>query len=128
MKLINNFVAMGYAALYSEAMAIARKAGLSIEQFHAVIGSGRMRSPFYDTFMQWSLNHDENAHRFTISNAHKDMRYLASMAGELGAVNPIQADVKNLFAAMEAAGQGERFVPMLADFVAGINALPPANG
>ena len=28
MKLINNFVAMGYAALYSEAMAIARKAGL----------------------------------------------------------------------------------------------------
>ena len=128
MKLINNFVAMGYAALYSEAMAIARKAGLSIEQFHAVIGSGRMRSPFYDTFMQWSLNHDENAHRFTISNAHKDMRYLASMAGELGAVNPIQADVKNLFAAMDAAGQGERFVPMLADFVAGINALPPAQG
>jgi 3-hydroxyisobutyrate dehydrogenase-like beta-hydroxyacid dehydrogenase len=128
MKLINNFVAMGYAALYSEAMAIARKAGLSIEQFHAVIGSGRMRSPFYDTFMQWSLNHDENAHRFTISNAHKDMRYLASMAGELGAVNPIQADVKNLFAAMEAAGQGERFVPMLADFVAGINALPPVHG
>jgi len=128
MKLINNFVAMGYAALYSEAMAIARKAGLSIEQFHSVIGSGRMRSPFYDTFMQWSLNHDENAHRFTISNAHKDMRYLASMAGELGAVNPIQADVKNLFAAMEAAGQGERFVPMLADFVAGINALPPAHG
>ncbi len=128
MKLINNFVAMGYAALYSEAMAIARKAGLSIEQFHAVIGSGRMRSPFYDTFMQWSLSHDENAHRFTISNAHKDMRYLASMAGELGAVNPIQADVKNLFAAMEAAGQGERFVPMLADFVAGINALPPAHG
>jgi 3-hydroxyisobutyrate dehydrogenase-like beta-hydroxyacid dehydrogenase len=128
MKLINNFVAMGYAALYSEAMAIARKAGLSIAQFHAVIGSGRMRSPFYDTFMQWSLNHDENAHRFTISNAHKDMRYLASMAGELGAVNPIQADVKNLFAAMEAAGQGERFVPMLADFVAGINALPPAQG
>jgi 3-hydroxyisobutyrate dehydrogenase-like beta-hydroxyacid dehydrogenase len=49
-----------------------------VQQFHAVIGSGRMRSPFYDTFMQWSLAGDENAHRFTISNAHKDMRYLAS--------------------------------------------------
>jgi hypothetical protein len=36
--------------------------------------------------------------------------------------------VKNSFAAMEAAGQGERYVPMLADFIAGINALPPANG
>lgn len=127
MKLINNFIAMGYAALFAEALAIARKAGLSIAQFHSVIGSGRMRSPFYDTFMQWSLLHDENAHRFTISNAHKDMRYLASMANELGVVNPIQAQVKNSFAAMEAAGQGERFVPMLADFVAALNALPPAR-
>lgn len=127
MKLINNFVAMGYAALFAEALAISRKAGLSIEQFHAVIGSGRMRSPFYDTFMQWTLNHDENAHRFTISNAHKDMRYLASMANEAGAVNSLQAQVKNSFAAMEAAGQGARFVPMLADFVAGQNGLPPAH-
>lgn len=127
MKLINNFVAMGYAALFAEALSISRKAGLSIEQFHSVIGSGRMRSPFYDTFMQWSLLQDDNAHRFTISNAHKDMRYLASMANELGIVNPIQAQVKNGFAAMEAAGQGELFVPMLADFVAAINALPPAS-
>lgn len=127
MKLINNFVAMGYAALFAEALAISRKAGLSIAQFHSVIGAGRMRSPFYDTFMQWSLAHDENAHRFTISNAHKDMRYLASMANELGVVNPIQAQVKNSFAAMEAAGQGERFVPMLADFIAELNALPTAQ-
>jgi 3-hydroxyisobutyrate dehydrogenase-like beta-hydroxyacid dehydrogenase len=126
MKLINNFIAMGYAALFAEGLAISRKAGLSIAQFHSVIGSGRMRSPFYDTFMQWSLLNDENAHRFTISNAHKDMRYLASMANELGVVNPIQAQVKNSFAAMDAAGQGARFVPMLADFVAALNALPPA--
>jgi 3-hydroxyisobutyrate dehydrogenase-like beta-hydroxyacid dehydrogenase len=127
MKLVGNFVAMGYAALYSEAIAISRKAGLSIEQFHSVIGAGRMRSPFYDTFMQWSLVGDENAHRFTISNAHKDMRYLASMANELGIVNGIQAQVKNTFAAMEAAGKGDKFVPMLADFVAGQNGLPPAK-
>lgn len=127
MKLINNFVAMGYAALFAEALAIARKAGLTVEQFHAVIGSGRMRSPFYDTFMQWSLHGDPEAHKFTIANAHKDMRYLASMAGEIGAVNPLQAQVKNSFAAMEAAGQGERYVPMLADFIAQVNALPPAQ-
>ena len=126
MKLVNNFVAMGYAALFSEALAIARKAGLSVEQFHSVIGSGRMRSGFYDTFMQWSLVGNENAHRFTISNAHKDMRYLASMANEVGAVNNIQTLVKNSFAAMEAAGDGPKYVPMLADFIAHLNGLPPA--
>ncbi len=127
MKLVNNFVAMGYAALFSEALGIARKAGLSKEQFHAVIGSGRMRSPFYDTFMKWTMDGDENAHRFTISNAHKDMRYLSSLANEIGALHPIQAMVKNSFAAMEAAGQVQRYVPMLADFVATQNGLPPSQ-
>jgi 3-hydroxyisobutyrate dehydrogenase-like beta-hydroxyacid dehydrogenase len=126
MKVINNFIAMGYAALYAEALAIARCSGLSIEQFHAVIGSGRMRCGFYDTFMKWTLDADENAHKFSIANAHKDLRYLASMANEAGAVNPLQAGVKNSFAAMQAAGQGERYVPMLADFIAALNGLPPA--
>ena len=126
MKLVNNFVAMGYAALFAEALAIARKAGLSVEQFHSVLGAGRMRSGFYDTFMQWSLVGNENAHKFTISNAHKDMRYLASMANESGAVNNLQTLVKNSFAAMEAAGDGQKYVPMLADFVARQNGLPAA--
>jgi 3-hydroxyisobutyrate dehydrogenase-like beta-hydroxyacid dehydrogenase len=126
MKLVNNFIAMGYAALFSEALAIARKAGLTVEQFHSVIGAGRMRSGFYDTFIQWSLAGNENAHKFTVSNAHKDMRYLASMANEIGAVNNIQALVKNSFAAMEAAGDGKKYVPMLADFIAHLNGLPSA--
>ncbi|HET9977478.1 MAG TPA: NAD(P)-dependent oxidoreductase [Burkholderiaceae bacterium] len=126
MKLVNNFVAMGYAALYAEALAIARKAGLSVQQFHSVIGAGRMRCGFYDTFIQWSLG-QPNAHAFSVSNAHKDMRYLASLATELGAVNPLQAAVKNSFAAMEAAGGGDRFVPMLADFVALQNGLRPSR-
>ena len=126
MKLVNNFVAMGYAALYSEALAIARRSGLSIEQFHAVLGSGRMRCGFYDTFMKWSVDHDPNAHLFTIANAHKDMRYMAAMANDAGAVNTLQAGVKNSFAAMDAAGQGQRHVPMLADFIAAQNGLPSA--
>ncbi len=123
MKLINNFVAMGYAALFAEAVALSRKAGLSIEQFHSVIGAGRMRSPFYDTFMQYVHGGDRNAHQFTIQNAHKDMRYLSSMASAIGAVNPLQSAVRNSFAAMEAAGQGQHYVPMLADFIAEVNGL-----
>ena len=123
MKLINNFVAMGYAALFAEAIALSRKAGLSIDQFHSVIGAGRMRSPFYDTFMKYVHGGDPNAHQFTIQNAHKDMRYLASMATEIGAVNPLQSAVRNSFAAMEAAGEGDKYVPMLADYIAKVNGL-----
>ena len=123
MKLINNFIALGYAALYSEALAIARKSGLTAEQVDSVIAPGRLSNGFYETFMKWTLEGDESAHRFTIANAHKDMRYLANMANAAGAVNPMQSVVKNGLAAMEATGGGEKFVPMLADFVAATNGL-----
>lgn len=123
MKLINNFLGMGYGVLYAEALALARKSGLSAEQFDSVIRPGRLSNGFYETFMKWTLEQDENAHRFAISNAHKDMAYLANLAVSVGAVNPMQSVVKNAYAAMEAAGEGERYVPMLADFVARANGL-----
>ena len=125
MKLINNFIAMGYGALYGEALALARKAGLSTQQFDSVIRPSRLSNGFYETYMKWSLEQDENAHRFAIQNAHKDMRYLANLAVSLGAVNPVQSTVRNAYAAMEAAGEGDRYLPMLADFIARQNGLKP---
>ncbi|WP_331252669.1 NAD(P)-dependent oxidoreductase [Ruegeria lacuscaerulensis] len=123
MKLINNFVALGYAVLYSEALAVARKSGLSAEQVDSVLRPGRLSNGFYETFMKWTLERDENAHRFAITNAHKDMRYLSNLANSIGAVTPVQATLRNAFAAMEAAGRGEDYVPMMADFIAEANGL-----
>ncbi|MCG6856558.1 MAG: NAD(P)-dependent oxidoreductase [Salaquimonas sp.] len=123
MKLINNFIAMGYATIYAEALAIARRNGLTVEQVNSVIAPGRMACGFYETFMKWTLERDPEAHKFTIVNAHKDMRYLANMANASGSVNAVQAVVKNAFAAMEASGGGEKYVPMLADFIAETNGL-----
>ena len=125
MKLINNFLAMGYGALYSEALAIARKSGLTVQQVDDVIRPGRLSNGFYETFMKWTLEQDEDAHRFAIRNAAKDMRYLSNLALAVGAVNPVQGAVRNTYAGMEAEGDGERYVPMLADYVAARNGLPP---
>ncbi len=128
MKLVNNFIAVGYAALFSEALAVAKRAGLSPAQFHSVIGSGRMRSGFYDTFMQYVIERDENAHKFSIVNAHKDMRYLANMATAAGAANFIGSAVKNYVATAEAMGKGEHYLPMLSDHVAALNGVSLADG
>ena len=128
MKLLNNFLAMGYGALYAEALAIARLSGLTPEQFDSVIRPGRLSNGFYETFMKWTLEGDENAHKFAISNGHKDMAYLTNLCTALGAVNPVQAAVRNSYAAMDAAGEGDRFVPMLADFIARQNGVDPAKG
>ena len=127
MKLLNNFLSMGYAALYSEALMIGAKAGLSAQVFDSVVRGGRMDCAFYQTFFKYVLERDRNAHRFTIANAHKDVTYLAGFAQALGVANPIGAAVRNSFAQAVGGGHGEDYVPRLSDLVAQWNGAPAAD-
>jgi len=127
MKLINNFISLGYAALYAEALGLAQKVGISPERFDSVIRGGRMDCGFYQTFMRWTLEGDRDAHKFTIANAFKDLRYLEAMADAAGIPNPMGNAVKNSFAIAHAAGADEDYVPMLpvhVGRVAGVDLTP----
>lgn len=118
MKLLNNFLSMSYAALYSEALTLGNKIGIAPQVFDSVVRGGRMDCGFYQTFMKYVLERDPNAHKFTLKNAHKDLRYVADLANTAGVANWIGSAAKNYFAVAEATGNGERFVPMLSDIVA----------
>ena len=50
MKLLNNFVSLGYAAIYAEALALGGKAGVTAQVFHDVVAGGRMDYAFFRTF------------------------------------------------------------------------------
>jgi 3-hydroxyisobutyrate dehydrogenase-like beta-hydroxyacid dehydrogenase len=123
MKLLNNFVSIGYAALYSEALALGAKVGIAPAEFHAVIGGGRMSCGFYETFMKYVVERDRDAHRFTIQNAHKDMRYLANLANQAGIASFLGSVVKNYLTTAEAMGKGGDYLPMLSDHVAAMNGV-----
>ncbi|MBL8587454.1 MAG: NAD(P)-dependent oxidoreductase [Methylobacteriaceae bacterium] len=123
MKLLNNFLAMGYGAIYAEALALAQKSGISPQTFDSVLRGSRMDCGFYQTFFRYVLEGDREAHKFTLSNACKDMKYLESMADAVGLANPVGNAVKNSYALAVAAGRGEDYVPMLSDFVAQANAV-----
>ena len=127
MKLLNNFLSMGYAALYAEALMVGAKSGLSPKVFDSVIRGGRMDCGFYQTFFKYVIERDRNAHRFTISNAHKDVTYLAGFAQALGVANPVGAAVRNSFASALAGGHGGDYVPMLSDIVAAANGTTLAD-
>lgn len=127
MKLLNNFVSLGYAALYSEALALGAKAGLTPQVFDSVIRNGRMDCGFYQTFFTWVLERDPNAHRFTIANALKDLTYLSGYANASGTANPLGAAVRNSFAFAAGAGKAGDFVPMLSDAVAAMNGVSLAG-
>jgi 3-hydroxyisobutyrate dehydrogenase-like beta-hydroxyacid dehydrogenase len=121
MKLVNNFIAMGYATLYSEALVLAQKVGITPQRFDNVIRGGRMDCGFYQTFMDYVLERNRDAHKFTLRNAAKDMRYLESMADSVSLANPVGNAVKNGFAMAVNAGKGNDYVPMLSDFIAALN-------
>lgn len=129
MKLLNNFLSLGYAALYAEAMAVGRKVGISVDQFDSVIRGSRMDCGFYQTFMGYAVEGNKDAHKFTLSNAYKDTRYLANMADNASVANPVGTAVKNSFAAaMNNGGDGaEDYVPHLVDYIARLNGLPPGK-
>ena len=118
MKLLNNFLSLGYGAIYAEALTLAQKTGISPKVFDSVLRGSRMDCGFYQTYFDYVINRNRDAHKFTIANAAKDTRYLAAMADAAGVANPVGSAVKNAFAAALAAGKGEEFVPMLSDFVA----------
>lgn len=127
MKLAMNFISMGYAALYAEALTMAVKSGLSPQAVRQVIGSSRLSNGFFETFMRAAVGRDANAHKFTIENAAKDLRYAAQMAMDGHMANPMGAAMRNYFAAAEATGKAGDYVPSLADFVAALNGLDLAG-
>ncbi|MBU4529933.1 MAG: NAD(P)-dependent oxidoreductase [Hoeflea sp.] len=125
MKLLNNFISLGYAALYSEALALSRKVGIPVTEFDKVIRGGRMDCGFYQTFMGYALEGNREAHKFTLGNAYKDMRYVESMANAASVTTSMSSAVKNSFAlAVSTGGSGaEDYVPHLADFIAKANGI-----
>jgi len=127
MKLLNNFLSMGYAAIYAEALTLASKIGITPQTFDSVLRGSRMDCGFYQTFMQYVLERDRDAHKFTLVNALKDVRYLESVANVAGVPNPIGNAVKNSFATAVAAGRGDDYVPMLSDWVASQNGISLAG-
>jgi 3-hydroxyisobutyrate dehydrogenase-like beta-hydroxyacid dehydrogenase len=123
MKLINNFVSLGYAALYAEALTLSQAVGITPAMFDSVIRGGRMDNLFYQTFMEYTLRGDKEAHKFTLTNAFKDLRYLESMADDAGVSNPLGNAVKNSFGQAVQQGGPDTMVPMLAELVAGLSGV-----
>lgn len=123
MKLLNNFVSLGYAAIYSEALALGAKAGLTAKVFDSVISGGRMDCGFYQTFFRYVLERDRDAHRFALANGLKDLSYLSAFANATQTPNPVGAAVRNSFALAVGTGHGEDFVPMLSDVIAELSGV-----
>ncbi len=123
MKLINNFVAMSYAAIFAEAYTACRMAGVDPETFRDVIASGGLNSGFFQNYSNWVIGRDPKAHQFTLRNCAKDIGYYNRLADSVGLAAQIGGSVKQCFALALAQGAGDRYMPMLADVIGELNGV-----
>ena len=127
MKLLNNFISLGYGAIYAEALAMGAKAGLTPQVMDSVIRGGRMDCGFYQTYFRYVLERDRDAHKFALANALKDMSYLSAFANASGIANPLGAATRNSYALAVGLGRGDDYIPMLSDVIAEANGVKLAG-
>lgn len=123
MKLLMNFIGMSYGALFSEAVVLGAKIGISPQMIREAIGPSRMGNGFFDTFMRYVVDRDREAHRFAIANAAKDLRYLNNMAADVQMMTIMASAARHYYAHAEAVGRADDYVPMLSDLVGKLNGV-----
>jgi 3-hydroxyisobutyrate dehydrogenase-like beta-hydroxyacid dehydrogenase len=114
MKLLHNYVSMGFMALLSEVAAHAHHAGIDMATLIDVLKRGGGGGAALDRITPFLTTGDPSNVAFALSNACKDLSYYTSTAAEAGLHREIAEGVARTLQAAVDAGHGSRFVPELA--------------
>jgi 3-hydroxyisobutyrate dehydrogenase-like beta-hydroxyacid dehydrogenase len=98
MKLLHNYVSLGFIALLSEAAACAQRAGVASDVFVDVLAKGGGGSVALERLKPYLLQRDASSLRFAMANAQKDIGYYQQMALDTGAVAEIADAVLRTYA------------------------------
>ena len=125
-KLVNNLVALGYAAIWSECYAMIEKIGAKASVFHEVVSNSGMNCGNFQNFSKYPVSGDPTGHKFTLANACKDLGYYQRLATRYNAATLMSDGALQTLKLGMAMGMGERFVPEMVDVVLRLN--DPAHG
>lgn len=117
LKLLHNFVSLGFSAVLVEASAAAAKAGIEPAIFQNALAAGGGAGVTLDRLSPYILGKDTGTFRFTVSNAAKDIDYYATMARQQGSQALVADAVRDAYKAQVDAGEGGRFVPEMIDLL-----------
>jgi len=117
-KLLHNYVSLGFCAVLAEAVAVGRRAGIDAEVLVEVLGNGGGGGAAFERLKPFILTDDPSGFRFSLCNALKDLDYYTQMAGELRAPHQVSDSVGGLYRQVTEQGHGEAIVPELIDLLA----------
>jgi 3-hydroxyisobutyrate dehydrogenase-like beta-hydroxyacid dehydrogenase len=124
MKLINNFLAMGQAALMAEALGAAAKAGVDLEKFCKLVSAGAVNSGIFQMVAVAAATQGKlDGLQFQLANGRKDLRYYTHMTEMLPSTSFIAEAVHQSFILADNMGLGGKFVPSLIEAQEKINGV-----
>lgn len=124
-KLLHQFVVLGNSAILAEAFSCASKTGVDLAVLCDVIDSGGAKSTAFQRLRPYVLEGNDQMFRFSIGNAHKDMRYYARMTGEAKAVAYLGDAVHNTYTVAHNQGYSAQFIPHLINSANTLNGVTP---
>nr|WP_299244886.1 NAD(P)-dependent oxidoreductase [uncultured Halomonas sp.] len=113
LKLLHNFVSLGFTAVLAEATAAARRAGIADDAFLEVLGNGGGGGVILERLRPFITGEDPSGFRFSLANTLKDVGYYTAMAEDSGAPRRVASAIETLYRDANEAGHGERLVPEL---------------
>ena len=123
LKLLNNFLSLGHAAMAAEAITVAAKAGVDMQAFRDIVMSGGAASVMFGRLINMPLSGDDTHAKFAIRNARKDLRYYTNMTEHLPVASFLAETAHQLYVMADNMGYGERYVPRLIDVLATVNGI-----
>lgn len=118
LKLLHNFVSLGFSALLAEAAACAERAGVDAAVLMEVLASGGGDGVILRRLRPYIEARDNSGFRFTILNALKDMTYYTTMAEELGAADGTAQAVRHAYEQASHQADARATVPELVSLLA----------
>lgn len=118
LKLVNNLISLGYAALYSEALTLAVKAGLDAASFDNLVRSSRMHCEFYDTFIGWVVSGDSRSHPYALDDALRTISDVVQFSRSTRVNGRLASSVRDIYAEAVADGFSAAMLPELPRAVA----------
>ena len=118
MKLLHNYVSLGFAALLAEAAASAQNAGIDPQVLANVLAQGGGGGVALERLKPFITRGDASGLKFSIDNANKDLSYYNAMAQEAGADHTVAAAVLKTLEQASKSGHGLDWVPMLVKAIA----------
>ena len=113
MKLLHNYVSIGFMALLAEAAAQAADAEIDPKVFVDVLAKGGGASAALQRLAPFIVDGDREGLPFFVSNAQKDIDYYRAMSDDAGARKTVADAVSSALSAAVEDGHGQAYVPEL---------------